>query len=69
MGLIPELKRSPGEGNGYPLQYSSLGNYSPWGCKESDTTEQLSTHAYVYVWLLHFVVQQQLTQHCKATIP
>ena len=22
---IPELGRSPGEGNGYPLQYSSLG--------------------------------------------
>ena len=26
MGLIPELGRSPGEGNGYPLQYSCLGN-------------------------------------------
>ena len=25
-GLIPGLGRSPGEGNGYPLQYSSLGN-------------------------------------------
>ena len=24
--LIPELKRSPGEGNGYPLQYSCLEN-------------------------------------------
>ena len=23
-GLIPESRRSPGEGNGYPLQYSSL---------------------------------------------
>ena len=23
---IPGLRRSPGEGNGYPLQYSSLGN-------------------------------------------
>ena len=45
MGSIPELKRSPGEGNGYPLQYSSLGNYSPWGCKGSDMTEQLSTDA------------------------
>ena len=25
-GLIPELGRSPGEGNGYPLQYSCLDN-------------------------------------------
>ena len=45
--LIPELRRSPGGGNGNPLQYSCLGNpmgYSPWGCKELDTTEQLRTH-------------------------
>ena len=25
-GLIPESGRAPGEGNGYPLQYSRLGN-------------------------------------------
>ena len=39
--LIPGLGRSAGEGIGYPLQYSSLENStdSPWGCKESDTTE------------------------------
>ena len=41
LGLIPELGRSPGEGKGYPLQYSSLENSSPWGHKESDTTERL----------------------------
>ena len=49
---IPELGRSPGEGHGNPLQYTwlenphgqrSLAGYSPWGSKESDTTEQLST--------------------------
>ena len=42
----------PGGGHGNPLQYSCLENphglrslegYSPWGCKELDTTEQLST--------------------------
>ena len=53
LGLIPGLGRSPGEGKGYPLQYSGLENphgqrslagYSPWGHKESDTTEWLSTH-------------------------
>ena len=45
-GLIPGLGRSPGEGNGNPLQYSCLENMdrgaqraSPWGHKESDVTE------------------------------
>ena len=26
LGLIPELGRSPGKGNGYPLQYAGLEN-------------------------------------------
>ena len=43
LGSIPGLGRSPGEGKGYPLQYSGLENsmdlYSSWGRKESDTTE------------------------------
>ena len=26
LGLIPALVRSPGEGKGYPLQYSCVGN-------------------------------------------
>ena len=34
LGSIPGLGRSPGEGKGYPLQYSGLEN-SPWGRKES----------------------------------
>ena len=44
LGLIPGLRRSPGEGKGYLLQYSCLENSldSPWGRKESDTTERLS---------------------------
>ena len=53
LGLIPGLGRSPGGGNGNPLQYSCLVNphgqrslvgYSPWGHKESDMTEQLCKH-------------------------
>ena len=45
LGLIPGLGRSPGDGKGYPLQYSGLENSmdsSPWGHKESDRTERLS---------------------------
>ena len=38
-GSIPGLGRSPGEGNGNPLQYSC--------CKESDTTEQLHLLTYL----------------------
>ena len=52
LALIPGLGRSPGGGHGNPLQYScldsphgqrSLAGYSPWGHKQSDTSEQLST--------------------------
>ena len=52
LGSIPGLGRSPGGGHGNPPQYSclenphgqrSLAGYSPWGCKESNTTEQLGT--------------------------
>ena len=48
LGSIPGLGTSPGEGNGNPLQdyclekyhgQRSLVGYSPWGYKESDTTE------------------------------
>ena len=48
MGSILELGRSPGVENGNPLQYflpekfqrqRNLAGYSPWGHKESDTTE------------------------------
>ena len=42
LGLIPGLGRSPGEGKGYPLQYSGLENsmdFKVHGIAESDTTE------------------------------
>ena len=44
LGSIPGLGRSPGEGKGYPLQYSGLEDSmdSPWSHKELDTTELLS---------------------------
>ena len=49
MGLMLGSGRSPGEGNGNPLQYSCLGNpmdrracqamCSPWSCKELNIAE------------------------------
>ena len=46
MGSIPGPGRSPGEGHGNPVLLPeeshgqrSLASYSPWGRKESDTTE------------------------------
>ena len=44
LGLIPELRRSPGGAKGFSLQYSGLGNSMDCivhGVAESDTTEQL----------------------------
>ena len=52
-GLIPGSGRSPGGGNGTPLQYFCLENphgqrslvgYSPWGRRELDTAERLSSN-------------------------
>ena len=51
LGSVPGARRSPGEGNGYPLQYSCLENVMDrrawWGTvcgvtKESDMIEQLT---------------------------
>ena len=45
LGSTPGSRRSPGEGNGYRLQYSCLENsmdreaYSPEGRKELDTAK------------------------------
>ena len=49
LGLISGLGRSPGEGKGYPLQYSGLENsmdciVSPWG-----HNEPLSLHFHTHV--------------------
>ena len=53
-GSIPGLRRCPGGGHGNALQYSclqnpqgqrSLAHYSPYGPKELNTFERLSTHA------------------------
>ena len=56
VGSIPGSGRSPGEGTGYPLQYSCLENSMDWGTwwatvhgvAESDTTELLTQHTWLY---------------------
>ena len=77
-GSIPGFGRSPGGGHGNLLQYSylenpprqrSLAGYSPWGRKELDTTEQLSTVTHVLslkellVNLHHLVEESTLHQN------
>ena len=60
LGLIPGLGRSPGEGKGYPLQYSGLENsmdYS-WSRQESDTTERLSLH---FTWRCSYQLSKPLS--------
>ena len=65
-GLTPGLGRSSGEGNGYPLQYStlekppgqrSLAGYSPGGHKESDSTEHTvytHTHTHTHTGTIYY---------------
>ena len=51
---LVRIRRSPGGGNGNPLQHSCLGNpmdrgacqaTSPWGCKQLDMAEHMSSHS------------------------
>ena len=65
LGLIPGLGRSPGEGKGYPLQHSDLENSmdSPWGHKESDTTERCSLHFNIIMCSFASIVSESLQPH------
>ena len=56
-GSIPGLGTSPGEGNGYPLQYYCLENsrdrgglvgYTPWGCRVGHTRTHTHTHTHTH---------------------
>ena len=62
--MIPGLGRSPGEGNGNPLQphawriprtKESLAGYSPWGRKESDMTERLTLSLCLFIFFFGWV--------------
>ena len=59
-GLIPGLGRSPGEGKGYPVQYSGLENSRDCivhGVAEFGTTERLSLSfsCNTVFWKIHFL--------------
>ena len=71
-GSIPGLGRSPGEGNGNPLQYFSLGNlmgkksltgYSAWDCKESAMTGVLSMTEHAHTCMRAAYKQQNFISH------
>ena len=58
-GSSPESERPPGGGQWQPTPLflageshgqRSLADYSPWGCKGSDTTELLSMHIQIKRW-------------------
>ena len=77
LGLLPGLGRSPGEGNGYPLQYSCLENphgqrslmsHSPWGHKGSDMTERLSTCTSLRLSVCLSVVIFEIQAYCACGI-
>ena len=42
----------PGESHGQ----RSLAGYSPWGCKEPDTTAQLSIRVCIYIYIFNFSI-------------
>ena len=83
LGSIPGLGRSPGGGHGNRLQYSCLENphgqrslvgCSPWGCKESDMTEQLSTatmllHSHNYFWITSYCSIKLMYHHLSNYLP
>ena len=57
LGLIPGSGRTPGEGNGNPLQYSCLENPMDGGAwraiihRVAKSQTQLSTNTYIHVYM------------------
>ena len=74
MSFISGSGRSPGGGNGNPLQHSCLENphgprspagYSPWGHKELDTTATKHT----YTPSSNFISQESPPSNTSLTLP
>ena len=51
LGSIPGLGRSPGEGKGYPLQYSGLENTVHGVTKSLTRLSDVRFHVYMYVYM------------------
>ena len=73
LGLVPGSGRFPGEENGYnslPGEFHgqrNLVSYSPWGCKESDMTEQLRHSPHMFhcsqtVSFCSFLIRERSTE-------
>ena len=71
LGSIPGLGRSPGEGNGYPLQYSSLENSMGcivYGVAKNQT--QLSEFHFTFLsYLLNFLLGDSFNNTVVSSIP
>ena len=67
LGLIPGLGRFPWRRERLPTLFFWPGEfhglYSPWGCKESDTTEQLSLSSMFQTVLCIFLVIYMFILH------
>ena len=70
VGLIPELGRSPEGGHGNPIlawrvpSTKEPGRLSPWGHKESDTTE-VSWHAHMLSTYLSKAINKEKDKRGK----
>ena len=78
LGLIPGLGRFPGRGHGNPFQYSclenpheqrSLAGYSPWGHKQSNTTERLSTAQLISIMTIGKTIVLTIQTFVRIVIP
>ena len=75
-GSIPELGRSPAEGNGYPLQYSCLENSMDRGAWRAivhgvaKNQMQLSNFHFFLMWkVLKSITVQYYTAQCVGWVP
>ena len=69
MGLIPELGRPSGVGNGSPVflpgkiqGQRSLAGYNSWGHQELDTAECVCTHTHTHTQAQYLIGFQLMTQ-------
>ena len=71
LGSIPGLGRSSGEGNGYPLQYSSLEN--SMGCRvygvAKSQTQMSEFHFTFLSYLLNFLLGDSFNDTVVSSIP